>query len=281
MRPPEFHDDLERGIDYYELLRVRDLAEGNEIRAAFRVRILEVHPDQGGDHVMAATLLRARETLTGPDRPAYDAARSAKAREAHERFLRAEEAKRNASSWHPSPRTPASPGFPEPAPREEDPTIRTSWWDDHAERTAGAEHAYQAARVLIERERRARVDAMNRAQRERDAMWARAYRPAAPSSSFQGRDDTWARDFLRTDPPSLDELTRRLFENNERLEQEIWEERDALFRRIQQEREALFRKVCEEREALFDRIREDREAMLRASRAATERILRGSRYPGT
>ena len=43
MKPPDYHDDLESGIDYYELLRVGERAMEEEILAAFRIRVRVVH----------------------------------------------------------------------------------------------------------------------------------------------------------------------------------------------------------------------------------------------
>lgn len=67
--------DIEAGIDYFELLGVREEAEAAEVVSAFRARVRAVHPDAntgGGDPERVALLVRARSALTGPGREAYE-----------------------------------------------------------------------------------------------------------------------------------------------------------------------------------------------------------------
>lgn len=102
---PDYHGDLDDGIDYYEVLGVVETSTPEQILSAFRVRIREVHPDLGGDHDTAARLLRARRVLTGDERADYDAVRAAKAREVHEQYLQAQAARRDAEA-HSTPVEP-------------------------------------------------------------------------------------------------------------------------------------------------------------------------------
>ena len=129
LKRPEYHDDLDGGIDYYEVLGIVETSTPEEILSAFRVRIREVHPDLGGDHDAAARLLRARRVLTGDERGDYDAVRSAKVREAHERYLRADAARREADERvaraqrnAAESRRPPAPRTPPPQPRAWPPT---------------------------------------------------------------------------------------------------------------------------------------------------------------
>jgi len=68
---PTYQTDLDRGVEYFELLGVTALAERVEIVRAFRERIRRVHPDISGSRTEAEVLIRARETLLGPEAAAY------------------------------------------------------------------------------------------------------------------------------------------------------------------------------------------------------------------
>lgn len=79
---PAYEHDLRRGIDYFEVLGLNETASVEELISAFRVRIRAVHPDHhdgGGDRETLELLVRARQTLTGPDRTAYLEARASRA----------------------------------------------------------------------------------------------------------------------------------------------------------------------------------------------------------
>lgn len=79
---PAYEHDLGRGIDYFEVLGLNETASVEELISAFRVRIRAVHPDHhdgGGDRETLELLVRARQTLTGPERTAYLEARAIRA----------------------------------------------------------------------------------------------------------------------------------------------------------------------------------------------------------
>ena len=76
MDRPEYEDDLEHGWNYFGVLRIPETATEFEVVAAVRERLREagafgkVNPDE------VALLERARRTLTGPERAAYQIALS-------------------------------------------------------------------------------------------------------------------------------------------------------------------------------------------------------------
>jgi curved DNA-binding protein CbpA len=65
-------------IDFYEILRVNRLASSDEIKAAYRARAKELHPDAntgGGVAAKFSELTQAYEALSNPERRAcYDTA---------------------------------------------------------------------------------------------------------------------------------------------------------------------------------------------------------------
>lgn len=71
---PAYQDDVRRGIDYHAVLGVPETANEEALLSAFRARIRAVHPDLNagvGDRETLELLVRARQTLTGPDRTLY------------------------------------------------------------------------------------------------------------------------------------------------------------------------------------------------------------------
>lgn len=74
MNPPDFHHDLEIGFDYYQLLNVEVTASEIEIFRGYR-DVLAALLRSGGDPDTQALLKRAKRTLLGPEREAYDVAR--------------------------------------------------------------------------------------------------------------------------------------------------------------------------------------------------------------
>lgn len=60
-------------ISYYDILGVRVHATGEEIREAYRRRVLECHPDKGGNAEEFKKVREAYETLSNPvERESYD-----------------------------------------------------------------------------------------------------------------------------------------------------------------------------------------------------------------
>lgn len=79
---PSFHADESRAMtepDYYEILQVPPTASADEVRQAYRRRIVAVHPDKPdvGDPDLARMLEEARAVLLDPvARARYDAKRA-------------------------------------------------------------------------------------------------------------------------------------------------------------------------------------------------------------
>lgn len=60
-------------ISYYDILGIRVHATGEEIREAYRRRVLECHPDKGGNAEEFKKVREAYETLSNPvERESYD-----------------------------------------------------------------------------------------------------------------------------------------------------------------------------------------------------------------
>ena len=58
---------------FYELLGVGEDASAQQVRAAFKQRAVQLHPDKGGDPALFAALREAYDTLADPERRAeYD-----------------------------------------------------------------------------------------------------------------------------------------------------------------------------------------------------------------
>ncbi|MCI4369554.1 MAG: hypothetical protein L3K09_08355 [Thermoplasmata archaeon] len=76
MERPEYEDDLENGFNYFGVLRVPLTASQIEVFAAYREILKETLPFGGPTEFEAGLLERAKRTLTGPDRAAYEVALS-------------------------------------------------------------------------------------------------------------------------------------------------------------------------------------------------------------
>ncbi len=76
MDRPEYEDDLTEGIDYFALLRVSLTASQIEVFSGYREILKETLPFGGPSEFEAGLLERAKRTLTGPDRAAYEVALS-------------------------------------------------------------------------------------------------------------------------------------------------------------------------------------------------------------
>lgn len=76
MDRPEYEDDLKDGINYFGVLRVSHIASQIEVFAAYREILQETIPFGGPSADEAGLLERAKRTLIGPDRAAYEIALS-------------------------------------------------------------------------------------------------------------------------------------------------------------------------------------------------------------
>jgi len=155
---PPYQDDLNRGVDYYDLLGVPANAERVEIIGAFRRRIRDVHPDLGGTSAETVLLLRARDTLLSPDALAYKQA-----------WLRRDAVRIERTPESPPPHR-RSPGPPATngaggATAEDEAAVRRRWVDEHVRGVVA--HAAAAREEARRRDAVAREEARYREEEER------------------------------------------------------------------------------------------------------------------
>ena len=109
-------------VDYYAVLDVRASASRDEIRASYRVKVRDAHPDHGGDQEQFALISEAWEVLgNASEREYYDADRRLKARASRRYTARIDRDPRT-GSW-------ATEGVvreadPEPEPEPEPPPAK-------------------------------------------------------------------------------------------------------------------------------------------------------------
>lgn len=136
-------------INYYALLGVSSDASRTTIRAAYRVKVREAHPDHGGDPVVFAQIAEAWEVLGNADeRSLYDADRSLRLRTSRPNRTRLPRDEEGRTPRTPPPRRTTTPSGAPVDPDIEDKVADVSRADAAADRFTDREQWMKNKRRL-------------------------------------------------------------------------------------------------------------------------------------